>query len=272
MEKFKRSERLVAITKYLTDHPRELISLGFFSELFAAAKSTISEDLVIIRDTLENFRLGVLETLPGAGGGVKFLPRLMENDVNSFLGTLAEKLSSPERILPGGFLYMSDLLFDPVISAKAGEIFAMRFAHLQPQLVITIETKGIPLAMMTAHALNVPLVVIRNDSRVTEGSSVSINYVSGSTRRIQTMSLPRRSLPKGSRVVVIDDFMKAGGTARGMLELLEEFESEVLGVGVLISTLEPHNKLVTEYSALLELVDMDEQEKKIYIRPTDARM
>ncbi len=32
----------------------------------------------------------------------------------------------------------------------------------------------------------------------------------------------------------IDDFMKAGGTALGIINLLKEFESELLGIGVLI--------------------------------------
>ncbi|HWJ02375.1 MAG TPA: pur operon repressor [Verrucomicrobiae bacterium] len=268
MEKYKRSERLVAITNYLTDHPGELISLGSFSELFSAAKSTISEDLVIIRDTLERFQQGSLETLPGAAGGVRFLPGMGHAETQQFLLDLAEMLSKPERIIPGGFLYMTDLLFNPVLSSRVGTIFAAKFADLAPDCVITIETKGIPLALMTAKALNVPLVVIRNDSKVTEGSSVSINYVSGSTRRILTMSLPRRSLVKGARVVVIDDFMKAGGTAKGMLELLEEFDTQVLGVGVLISTLEPKEKLVHEYVSLLELVEMNEQQRKISIQPT----
>jgi purine operon repressor len=271
VEKFKRSERLVAMTKYLVNHPRELISLGHFSELFSAAKSTISEDLVIIRDTLSNFSMGLLETLPGAGGGVKFIPCISEQAATEFLDELAETLSQPERIIPGGFLYMTDLLFNPAISSKAGTIFASKFSDLKPDLVITIETKGIPLALMTAQALNVPLVVIRNDSKVTEGSSVSINYVSGSTKRIQTMSLPRRSLPKGSRVVVIDDFMKAGGTAKGILELMEEFDALVLGIGVLISTIEPQEKLVDQYVSLLELVDIEPQQRKIYIRPTESK-
>ncbi len=270
MEKFKRSERLVAITKYLVDHPRVLISLGFFSELFAAAKSTISEDLVIVRDTLDSFGMGLLETLPGAGGGVMFLPKIGRDESARFLSELSEKLSQPERIIPGGFLYMTDLLFDPAVSGKVGTIFAAQFAHLNPAAVITIETKGIPLALMTAKALNVPLVVIRNDSRVTEGPSVSINYVSGSTRRIQTMSLPRRALARGSRVVLIDDFMKAGGTAKGMLELLEEFDVQVLGLGVLVRNVEPKEKLVNDYFCLLDLSEIDEQERKIDIRPTGA--
>ena len=44
------------------------------------------------------------------------------------------------------------------------------------------------------------------------------------------MSLARRNLPEGSKVLIIDDFMKAGGTVQGMKDLLHEFNAEVVGV------------------------------------------
>ena len=49
--------------------------------------------------------------------------------------------------------------------------------------VVTIATKGISLANAVANILNLPVVVIRKDNKVTEGSTVSINYVSGSSRK-----------------------------------------------------------------------------------------
>ena len=49
--------------------------------------------------------------------------------------------------------------------------------------VVTIATKGISLANAVANVLNLPVVVIRKDNKVTEGSTVSINYVSGSSQR-----------------------------------------------------------------------------------------
>ena len=54
---------------------------------------------------------------------------------------------------------------------------------------MTVATKGIPIAYAVASHLNVPVVIVRRDNKVTEGSTVSINYVSGSSKRIQTMVL-----------------------------------------------------------------------------------
>ena len=77
-----------------------------------------------------------------------------------------------------------------------------------------------------ANYLNVPVVIVRRNNKVTEGSTVSINYVSGSSKRIQTMVLSKRSLVEGSNVLIVDDFMKAGGTIKGMVSLLEEFKAK----------------------------------------------
>jgi purine operon repressor len=256
---------MVMITKLLLENPQRLFTLGYFADYFQAAKSSISEDLSIIKDTLQSTGQGSLETVSGAAGGVKFLPYNSLERENEFLDELAQMLSNPERILPGGYLYMTDIIFNPAIAAKIGAVFAHRFMGIDPDYIVTVETKGIPLAFMTAKAFNVPLVIIRDDSRVTEGSAVSINYVSGSTKKIGTMSLARRALPTGAKVLIIDDFMKAGGTAKGMADLMKEFKAEVLGMGVLVDTKEPENKLVDSYLGLLELVELDEKNEKVVI-------
>lgn len=132
---------------------------------------------------------------------------------------------------------------------------------------MTVETKGIPLAVMVARAFNKPLVIARRDSKVTEGSSISINYVTGSNRRIQTMSLTKRAIPPKSKVLLIDDFMKAGGTANGMRELVTEMGGTVVGIGVLVSTPDP--KVVKDCEALLILNGVNEETRSIDIEPVN---
>ena len=100
--------------------------------------------------------------------------------------------------------------------------------------VITVETKGIPLAYEVARNLGVQLVIARRDSQATEGATVTINYVSGSNGRLQQMALSKKSMKLTSRCIFIDDFMKGGGTAVGIKALLKEFDSELVGIGVLI--------------------------------------
>ncbi|WP_083189952.1 pur operon repressor [Orenia metallireducens] len=266
--KMRRSERIVAVTKILTDQPYKLISLNYFTERFNAAKSTISEDLSIIKKVFSVEKMGKIETVSGAAGGVRFIPDRGVKDIQNVIDELCECLSDSTRILPGGYLYMTDLIFNPALMDKVGEIFATKFSDLGAEYIITMETKGIPIALMAARALNLPLVSIRRSSRVTEGSVVSINYVTGSSRKIQQMSLSRRALPEGSKVIIIDDFMKAGGTAKGMLDLMAEFKAEVLDIGVLVETAQPTDKLVEDYTSLVVLENIDDFKEEIIVRPS----
>ena len=148
-------------------------------------------------------------------------------------------------------------------------MFASCFSNRDLDVVMTVETKGIPIAYATAQYLNLPVVIVRRDNRVTEGSAVSINYVSGSNKRIQTMSLARRALKEESRVLVVDDFMRAGGTIKGMVDLLQEFRATVKGVGVFVESGEvvEDEHLVEDYISLAKLSGVDPKTRKIQIEP-----
>ena len=128
---------------------------------------------------------------------------------------------------------------------------------------MTVATKGIPIAHAIARHLNVPVVVVRRDSKVTEGSTVSINYVSGSARRIQTMVLSKRSMKSGQRVLITDDFMKAGGTMLGMRNLVEEFDCELAGAAVLVESEHSEEVLVEKYRSLVKLRQVNERDRNI---------
>lgn len=142
-----------------------------------------------------------------------------------------------------------------------------RTIELRPEYVMTVEAKGISLAFSTARAFNIPMVMARKEARITEGPAVSISYVSGSSKKIQTMSLPRKALPEGARVLIVDDFMRAGGTARGMQELAEEVGAKVVGTYLFIASREPEEKVVKDYASLLTLKGVDDVTKAISIVP-----
>lgn len=263
----KRSNRLVVLTEYFLENPKRHIQLPFFVDLCETTKSSISEDLDIVDHVLKQQQLGYLERTTGAGGGVKYIPEISSEKSMDFIEKLREDLADPNRILPGGYLYMSDILGDPNAVREMGRVFASRFSKLDIDVVVTVATKGIPLAYSVASFLNVPVVIVRRDPQVTEGSSVSINYVSGSSRKIQTMVLPKRSLKEGSNVCIIDDFMKAGGTINGMISLLEEFQATVKAIGVLAEADdEEEERLVTDYTSLIKISNVDMVHKTIEVQ------
>jgi len=257
------------LTKILSDSPGKIFTLGYFSELLGAAKSTISEDIDILEKTFRNFGLGFIKTIPGASGGVIFIPSLGAEKTKDLLNFLCSELAKKERILPGGYLYMLDIIYNPEIVSNIGCIFAGEFFSRDIDYVVTVETKGIPLAFITAKYLNAPLVIVRHYSEATDGASVNINYVSGYSKKIQTMVLSIKALKRNSRLLFIDDFMKGGGTAKGIVELAKEFDCEVAGIGVLIKTAEPEKKLVDDYFSILTLNNVDETDAIVKISPSE---
>lgn len=261
MNKFKRNERIGAIVKILSDNPNKIFTLSFFTNQFNAAKSTISEDLIVVKNVFEKLQLGKVITISGAAGGVKYIPKTSKEENEDFLLSLCERIKEEGRILSGGFLYLIDLIYDPNVVYKIGEIFASNIDYSEVDCVVTMETKGIPMALMTAKAMNLPLVIIRKNTKVSEGPTIPMTYVTGSSSKIETMSLPSKALKPGSKVIIIDDFMRGGGTIKGMTELMKEFNTEVVGTGVFISTIKPEEKLVNNYISLLELDIVDNEIK-----------
>ncbi|HLR61613.1 MAG TPA: pur operon repressor [Lentibacillus sp.] len=262
----KRSDRLVSLTNYFLENPKEHTSLPYFSDKYDAAKSSISEDLSIVDRVMQEEGNGHLHTLPGASGGVSFIPDFSREKANQFIDELCHNLEDTSRILPGGYLYMSDILGDPKMVNQIGRVLASAFSHLEIDVVMTVATKGIPLAYATASVLNVPVVIVRRDPKVTEGSSVSINYVSGSSRKIQTMVLPKRSLQDHANVCIIDDFMKAGGTINGMMSLLDEFNAKVQAIGVLAEADdEEDEREVDSFTSLVKITNVDMKQRTIEV-------
>lgn len=268
MDKLQRNERIGLLIKCLTDSPGKVFTLGGFTELFGSAKSTICEDIGVIEELFKRYDLGIIETIPGASGGIKYIPAISREKTNELIEFLRLELSKKERILPGGFLYMLDLIYNPEKIDNIGKIFAGQFYKKNIDYVITVETKGIPLAFITAKYLKVPLVIARHTSDATDGTSFNVNYVTGSSKRIQTMVLSLKAIKRNSRLLFIDDFMKGGGTAKGIMELAKEFDCEVSGIGVLIKTAEPVKKLVEEYFSILTLENVDEENGIIDIKPS----
>ena len=267
MDRLKRNERLGAMSRILTSSPNRIYTLSHFADLFGAAKSTVSEDVSILSDTFRQFDLGQLITVAGAAGGVMFRPIPSRERAKRTIAAIAEKLSQPGRLLPGDFLYTTDVTCDSVLSEAMGEILAAKYYELSPNFVLTMETKGIPVAMMTARMLNVPLVIARRDSRAYEGSAVKINYIDASNN-IETMTLARRAVKSGQRALIIDDFTKGGGTLRGMHDLMAEFDVEVVGTGVVVATAEPRKKRIAGVNALMILQSVDEDTASAKVVPS----
>ena len=77
---------------------------------------------------------------------------------------------------------------------------------------------------------------------------MNINYVSGSGS-IETMSLSRRAVKENQKALIVDDFLKGGGTAGGMVELMREFNVQVIGMAFVMATVAPEKKRIFDFGS-----------------------
>ncbi|MGI5850328.1 MAG: pur operon repressor [Christensenellales bacterium] len=267
MEKTDRKTRIAVVTGMLIKNPCKVYSLKVFCDMFGAAKSTMSEDIAILRNLLKKYGQGDIEVVLGAGGGVRYIPFILPEQKSDFLTDVADKLSDPSRILPGGYIYTADILSNPQYVCTMADILAGKFIKTNPDVVVTVETKGIMLAFCVARSLCKPLVIARRDAKITEGSVVTINYLAGSSRTLRTMSLSRRAVCPGQKALIIDDFIAGGGTLHALCEMMKEFSITVVGCGVAIATKLPEKKRIDNYKTLLMLSDVNAAQDHIEIHP-----
>ena len=265
----KKNKRVGIIMKELLDHPCKQFDSKHFCDRFDIAKSSLSEDMKMINEILAESGSGCIESTVGVGGGIKYVPGISKEDIRQVQAELKEALEDESRVLGGGYLYTSDVLFNGQLIHNMARIFADKFYSFGANSVVTVETKGIPLAAEVAFLLNLPLVVIRREARFSEGSTVSINYFSGSGDRIQKMSLAKRAVEPGTKAIIIDDFMRGGGSMKGIVEILDEFDVEVVGMGVAIAATKPEKKRVTDYVPVVYLDNDPADENKTIITPNE---
>lgn len=252
MMRGQRTERLVRLASKFMLCPSKLVSLTQLANEFNVSKTVISDDVEVINSAMNAEGFGQMQVERGRSGGARFIPLCTKEYKTEILSEMAKELTNPDRNLPGGLIYYSDMIFNPERALPLGYAMASMFVDRAPDVVMTSEVKGIPIAMFAAYALGVPLAVCRFRNRPSDGAAVAVHYPTGNGD-VRTMYMGTRLLTTGSRVLIVDDFMRGGSTAAGMLLMAKQFHAEVVGVGVFIASQEPKKKAVPEYYSLLTL-------------------
>lgn len=251
--KVKRNHRILYISNYLTERPNKLVSLSYFVEYFGSAKSSISEDIDFIREVFAVNKIGQISTVAGVAGGVIFYPQVAQAETDQLLLEIEEKLQTGKRIMPGNYIYLADILQEAETLNLIARHIAFFYQGEEIDAVMTIETKGIGLTVAVARYLNVPHVIVRRDSAEAEGSTISINYISGSHQTVKKMELTKSSLQPGSKVLIIDDFLRNGGTVSGLISLLDEFDCQPAGVCVFAENTHKERVPIENYVSFLKI-------------------
>jgi xanthine phosphoribosyltransferase len=124
---------------------------------------------------------------------------------------------------------------DPKLMLKVGEELAARFANVAATKVLTAEISGIAPAVMTALALDVPVVYARKTKPVTMTDPVYVEAAPSHTKGVDTfLMVSPEFLQPGDRILIIDDFLASGQTIHALVRLVHHAGAELVGIGTLI--------------------------------------
>lgn len=109
--------------------------------------------------------------------------------------------------------------------------FAGQFENDRPDKVVGIDARGFLLAAPVAYKLGCGLSIVRKKGKLPAkcvSQDYSLEYASN------IIEMHEDAIKKGERVILIDDVLATGGTARAAVDLIEKLEGEVVGLGFLI--------------------------------------
>ena len=125
---------------------------------------------------------------------------------------------------------------DTELLVKMGQAFADAFRAEKPDIVLTVEASGIASAVTTAMALgNIPVVFAKKSKTRNITGDVYEACVFSYTHGVENhVRVSKAYLPKGARVLIVDDFLANGAAAAGLCEIVEQAQGTVVGVGVCV--------------------------------------
>ena len=128
------------------------------------------------------------------------------------------------EVAPGVRIAILNILGDTELVRAAAEALAEKLESLRGDILVTAETKSIPLVHELANRLELPYVVLRKDYRPYMGEALQVETVSITTGRPQTLYLDEkdRELLKDKRVVLVDDVISTGSTLEAMRQVVAE--------------------------------------------------
>lgn len=125
---------------------------------------------------------------------------------------------------------------DTALLFEMGKEIAGVFKDDAPTLVMTVEASGIALALATARALNnLPVIFCKKSQAKNQNEAMYETQVNSYTRGLPyVMRCAKALLPQGARVLVVDDFLANGEAMLGMMDLVHQAGSAVVGAAAAI--------------------------------------
>ena len=146
---------------------------------------------------------------------------------------LKDKVAEYPNFPKKGILFrdFSPILKDPSSLSLVVDEFAKKYHPNDIDVFAGIESRGFILACALAQKYNKGMILLRKAGKL-PGKTVKVSY-SIEYGKAQ-MEIQKTALEKNERVLICDDLLATGGTAKAAAKLVEKLEANVVGFAFII--------------------------------------
>jgi len=129
------------------------------------------------------------------------------------------------------FKDITPLLADPEGLRDATQAMARPFQEERIDRVVGIESRGFILGAIVARELGVGFIPVRKPGKLPyESTSIEYALEYGTDK----LEVHTDACDRAARVLIVDDVLATGGTARATCDLLERVGAEIVGLSFLV--------------------------------------
>jgi adenine phosphoribosyltransferase len=143
------------------------------------------------------------------------------------------------------FKDITPLLADENAFSSVIDLIVVHYGRGNIDKVVGIEARGFILASPVAYHFGAGFVPVRKDGKLpwdTDREEYALEYGTA------ILEIHRDAIRPGERVLIVDDVLATGGTARATAQLVERLGGKVMGIACLIElSFLDGRKAVTDY-------------------------
>ncbi len=150
---------------------------------------------------------------------------------------LREKIAEYPNFPKKGILFrdFSPILKDPAAFSLIVDEFSKHFHPKEIDLFAGIESRGFILASVLASRYNKGMIMIRKVGKL-PGKIVKLSYTIEYGK--DTIEIQKDIIKKGQRILICDDLLATGGTAKASAKLIEKVGGKISGFAFIIELTE----------------------------------
>ena len=152
---------------------------------------------------------------------------------------LEDRIRQDGVLKPGNVLKVDNFLnhqMDIALFDEMGKEWARRFADKPINKILTIEASGIGIAaIVSRHFGNVPVVFAKKAKSIhLEGDVYKTKIESFTHKKVYDVIVSKKDIGPEDHVLIIDDFLANGCALQGLIELVQEANATIEGIGIAI--------------------------------------